>query len=125
MLTGGSWWLSGSEVGVLTECENVWTMFFAIAETPANELLGNKKWHTLHNPRFYLEGVALTFVSWLTRGLGGNSTSVAFSIVFCSSILACERWWPNGCRQGTLDELVTVLYHKPAVPSFHKDIGRR
>ena len=82
-------------------------MFFTIAQTSADELLGSKEWHTLvyvHNPRSYTGGVALTFVSWLTRGLGGNSTSVAFSIVFCSSILACERWWPNGCRQETLDE---------------------
>ena len=45
LLTSGSGWLPGSEVGVLTECENVWTRIFMIAQTTANELLGTDKMH--------------------------------------------------------------------------------
>ena len=41
----------------------------------------------------------LTLASWLTVGLLGNSIFVAFKIVFCSSMLACDKLFPNGYKE--------------------------
>ena len=41
---------------------------------------------------------SLTFASLLTGGLFGNSTSVAFNIVFSSKMAACDKLCPNGCH---------------------------
>lgn len=39
-----------------------------------------------------------TFASVVTTGLGGNCTSVAFSMVFSWRISCCDWLWPNGLK---------------------------
>ena len=51
-----------------------------------------RKW----NPKM-VEFSVSTFASWLTAGFAGNSTTVAFNMVCCSKMAACDRLWPNGC----------------------------
>ena len=46
-----------------------------------------------------LVSTELTLASWLTVGLLGNSIFVAFKIVFCSSMLACDKLFPKGCKE--------------------------
>lgn len=44
---------------------------------------------------------APTLASWDTMGLAGNSTSVAFRIVFSSKMAAWDKLCPNGCNRQT------------------------
>jgi len=61
----------------------------------------------------------LTLASAVTGGLLGNSTSVAFNIVFSSKMAACDKLCPNGCHNIHTDKLnmAPTLSASPHWPS--------
>lgn len=99
------WWL---QIFMPWQSKNIHSIFFAISQTASNKTLQMRNKHfsisilpmTTNNLAFFSTIIIvfgrLTFASFETVGLFENCTSVAFSIVFSSKIVAWDWLWPNG-----------------------------
>lgn len=70
-----------------------------IKELPFSQNLQCIEW--ISELSWIIQSSPLTLASPLTGGFDGNSTSVAFNIVFSSKMAAWDKLCPNGCKKTT------------------------